>query len=142
MDGLVGLLADAVAKRVREARADAVRREFQARGDRSSDAVPPGATVRRPMPPPGTPARRRAPAPAGSVPPASAPADALALAPPPARAMPSAPAADLDSPAMRAPLLAAFRSGGLLGALVLSEALAPPLALRDNPFRPGGVEGG
>jgi hypothetical protein len=123
MDDIAAMLAEAVARRIKAAQAQAQAQALQ-RGA-PAGAVRPAATrppapVAKPSVPMGQPPR-----PAVSAAPAAI--DAL-----PAAVLPGLPTTILDDgPAQRPALLSAFSGAGLLSAIVLSEALAPPLSLRD-----------
>jgi hypothetical protein len=111
MDEAAGFLVEAIAKTVAEARK---------RQERAAAALAPLAP--------------RAPAGTGGIPgapPKAVPVRAARTADiPPRREEPSPPA---DEPRRAPDLLQAFRGGpSLIGAFILAEALAPPIALRQK----------
>ncbi len=138
MDELFGLIADAISKNVRQARAAAEAAQA-AQADAQQRAIL-RASGRLPPPPPGVPAATLPPAGRVALRPPLSPRAPVApgATPVPARALEDDIFATLATTPRRttappAALLAAFAGGpALLGAIVLSEALAPPLALRQR----------
>jgi hypothetical protein len=140
VDELVGIIIEQVGKRVREAQLAAQAQEAAGR------AAPPIVVRRRPTgrfdPQTGRPLGSGDQGPPAATPP-TAPPPAPRLATPVA-ASPDFPAFDggllteasagfAARPAALNALLAAFAGGGaLLGAIVLAEALGPPVALRPH----------
>lgn len=125
MDEVVGLILEQFAKKMRESRRDRALQRTQARASRSNTVGGPPvriAPVARaiPAPPqPLQPPQRQAPS-------ASRRAERAPGAPDPFAAL------GTPEPAA-SPLLAAFANGpGLLAGIILSEALAPPVALRER----------
>jgi pyruvate dehydrogenase E2 component (dihydrolipoamide acetyltransferase) len=112
VDDIAVMVAEAVAKRVKEAQA---RQAATVKG--AASAAPQPQAVARPP----------APAPPSAVPPPRAVAPARPAAAP-------LPAPDAPRPIQTIPLLAAFAGAGpLLSAFILREALDKPLALREGP---------
>ncbi|GAC1309548.1 MAG: hypothetical protein NVSMB19_23350 [Vulcanimicrobiaceae bacterium] len=123
MDELVAFFGDRIARQIRNARAAAAEQQRIA------------AEIAGPLPPERAPAgpRTRPPVPAQAGPPAPAPRRLRAV---PESVFPTSVErfAPPTPPPAASPLLAAFAGGStLLGALVLAEALAPPVALREGP---------
>jgi hypothetical protein len=113
VDAFIGSLVEAIKRKAAQAVSEAQAQAAAAGGQLPSDRPAPAR--------PGS--RRAAPEPARRV------AEAVAA---PARRMP-APAAEAARAGEAEPLLAPLRGGrGLLSAIVVAEALAPPLSLRER----------